>query len=288
MKSQAAETAGQTGLSGLSHRFVARLADGVVGLSVPGHCDGVDEPRGREVLDAARALAQVEPWLQALEDWLGLGLVPELASPSTPWDFQQHATGTAPSLDLTVHLPLSALQAAATAPPAPLAEWSWQTLHFDLLVDTVPLKTADVQALEVGALLLLPAAFGTQWHGRLRPVSGQGSMYGARLYEQRGRLRVAAQGTVASPPPKQHAAVRFVHPLEVKLQHLLGWSTGKVPALDAPQLTEAGALIVEASALVQTQPLATGQLVPVGSGFAVHIGGLPGAAPRVPEAVPFP
>jgi len=288
MTSPVAETAGHPGLSGLRHRFTARLHDSVVGFSVPARSRTGDEPCDREVLDAAKALAQAEPWLHVLEDWLGFGLVPELASPAVPWTFDEHATGKPPSLDMTVHLPLSALQ-AVSSPPAALAEWTWQTLRCDLLLDAIPLVPADVQALEVGAVLLLPAAFATNWYGRLRLVSGQGAMYGARLDEQRGRLRVAAQGVAASHPSNDHATVRFVHPLEVKLAHLLGWSTAKVPALDAPQLSSAGAVMVHGSARLHARPVATGQLMPVGSGFAVRIDAMIGAAALgTPEALPFP
>jgi len=112
MKSHAAETAGPAGLAGFGHRFTARLPDSIVGFSVPVRGSPGIQPRGCEVLDAARALAQVEPWLHALEDWLGHGLVPELASPTAPWTFEQHATGAPPSLDLTVHLPLSVLESS--------------------------------------------------------------------------------------------------------------------------------------------------------------------------------
>ena len=287
MKSHAAETAGHADLGVRRHRFTARLPDSIVGLSMPDARRAGEEAHGSEVLVAASALAQAEPWLHALEEWLGCGLVPELLPPGAPWVFEQHATGKPPSLDLTVHMPLSALESAPKPPPAALAEWTWQTLRCDLLLDAVPLTLADVQALEVGALVLLPAAFGTQWQGRLRPVSGQGGMYAARLYEQRGRLRVAAHGETASHPSNDHATVRFVHPLDVRLPHLLGWSSGKVSALDAPQLLERGAVVVHGSALLHERPLASGQLVPVGSGFAVRIDELFHAAePAVPEATP--
>lgn len=279
MKSHTAETAGHAGLAGPRHRFTARLPDSVVGWSLPAAHGTGNDLRGRGVLDAAAALGGAEGVLQALEDWLGCGLVPELVPASAPWSFPAHATGAPTSTDLVAHLPLSVLRSAGAPPPALLAGWTWQTLRCDLVFDTVPLTLADVQGLEPEALLLLPAAFASQWHGLLRPEGGQGGVHGARLYEQRGRLCAAAQGTAESHPPNDHATVRLAQPVDVPLPHLLGWGAAKAPALDTPPLLEAGAVRVHGSALVQGRALATGQLVPVGSGFAVRIGEVLRTAP---------
>ena len=292
MKSHTAETAGHTRLSGSRHVFTARLPDSVVGLSLPARHSPHGQPPGRVVLDAAVALAEAETWLAVIEDWLACGLMPELSPVTEPLAeqlmFNQHVMLSHPVLDVEVHLPLSALRASSTPPPEALAGWVWRPLACELVLDAVPLTLADVQALHAGALLILPASFASAWSARLVPVGGQGGVYGARLYEQRGRLCAAAVGQTAPHPANDQCTVRFSQPVEVTPPHLLGWGPAKPPALDAPLLLSAGAVVLHGSALLKSQPLVAGQLIPVGSGFGLRLDQmLTPTAPPPPEPSAF-
>ncbi|MEY4561548.1 MAG: hypothetical protein RLZZ618_825 [Pseudomonadota bacterium] len=283
MKSHAAETAGQPRVPGSRHVFSARMPDSVVGLSLPARQLTTELPQGRVVLDAAQALGAAEAWLPLLEDWLGCGLIPQLklSDKAEPSLFNRHAVLTHPALDVDVYLPLAMLAGMPTALPETLAGWSWHSLVCDLVLDSLAFTLADVQALEVGALVVLPASFATTWGGRLDPVSGKGSAFGARLFEHRGRLCVSAAGHSASPGSRDQVTVRFTQTVEVKLPHLLGWGANKAPTLEAPQLLSPGAVMLVGSAMLKGQPLAAGQLIPVGSGFAVRLDTL-----LMPEAEP--
>ncbi len=219
MKSHSAE--GHARLVGSRHVFTARLPDSVVGLSLPIRQSPHGLPPGRVVLDAAAALAEAEAWLPVFEDWLHCGLMPELTpvteALAAPLMFDQHLTVSNPGLAVDVHLPLSAVRALRTPPPEALAGWVWQPLACELVLDSVPLTLADVQSLHVGALLILPASFAATWSARLQPLGGKGGVYGARLYEQRGRLCAAAVGQIAPHPGNDHATVRFSQPVAVQL-----------------------------------------------------------------------
>lgn len=274
MKSHAAETAGRP-----RHLFTARLPDGVVGVEAP-----ADATAPSPALDAARALGASESCWRALEDWLGTGLAPDWIPPADRPAFVEHAVLSHPAAGVDLHLPMSALRRTGSPPPAALAGWQWQPMRCELVLDAVALAPTDLLSLHSGALLLMPAAFASAWHGRLMPMGGPAGVYGAHLYEQRGRLCVGASGQASPHAPNDHATVRFAHPLSVRASHLLGWAGAKPPALDAPHLQLPDALVLHASALAHARPLAAGQLVPVGSGFAMRIDRL--FAAETPPAVP--
>lgn len=261
------------------HLFLARLPDSEVGLSLPTRQPPHGQPVGRITLDAAAALYQAERWLPGLEDWLGQGLVPTLTPVTEPLAeslmFNQHVLLTNLELDAELYLPLSALSALRSPPPASFAAWTWHPMTCDLVLDALPLGADDLQNLEVGALLLLPASFSATWNARLQLTGGQGGVFGARMYESRGRLCVSSTGDTAPHPANDHATARFRLPLTVPPADLFGWSGTKPSALDAPALLATNAVVVHASAVMKSRPLAAGQLIPVGSGFALRLDELP-------------
>jgi len=253
--------------------FRARLPDSVVGLSLP----AVEPAPGRALFEAARALAAAEAWLPVLEDWLGAGLLPEPVSGATDafgesLMFSQHAVLSNEEIGVDVHLPLTVLAARRVPPPEALAGWTWRPVVCELLLDTLPLSAEDLRNLEPGAVLLLPASFSSTWHGCLQPVSGQGGAFLARLHETRGRLGVTATGDDGDHPANDLAAVRFAQPVMARPHDLFGWRAGgRPPLLDTPTLSGPGAIVLQASPLHDLQPLAAGQLIPVGSGFGVQV-----------------
>jgi hypothetical protein len=253
--------------------FRARLPDSVVGLSLPAS----DVAPSRAVFEAARALAAAEAWLPLLEDWLGAGLLPEPVPGATDafgesLMFNQHAVLSNEETGVDVHLPLTALAARRVPPPETLAGWTWRPVVCELVLDTLPLSAEDLRNLEPGAVLLLPASFSATWHGCLQPVSGQGGAFLARLHETRGRLGVTATGDEGDHPANDLAAARFAQPVMARPHDLFGWRAGGRPQLlDTPALPGPGAIVLQASPLHDLQPLAAGQLIPVGSGFGVQV-----------------
>jgi hypothetical protein len=259
------------------HLFTARLPDSELGFSLPSRQPPHGVPLGRVALEAAAALYQAERWLPALEDWLGCGLLPKLSAVTEPLAeslmFDRHVLVTSLELDAELHLPLSALLGVRTPPPAAFAHWTWHPLACELVLDTLPLGADDLKGLEPGALLVLPSSFATTWQAFLQPANGQGGSFAARVYEARGRLCVAASGEgSAQHPPADQASVRFRQQVAVPPADLLGWSGPKPAALDAPLLLAAHAVMVHGSAAAMaSRPLAAGQLIPVGSGFALRL-----------------
>lgn len=267
------------------HLFTARLPDSELGLSLPCRQPPHGVPVGRITLEAAAALYQAERWLPALEDWLGCGLLPRLSSVTEPLAealmFDQHLRVTHPELDAELHLPWSTLRALRTPPPTQFTHWTWHPLACALVLDALPLGDGDLAGLEAGALLLLPASFAGPWQAGLVPAGGRGEVHPARLYESHGRLCVAAAGEGEAPAiAGDHATVRFRQPLLVPPADLLGWSGAKPAALEAPLLLSAHAMMVHGgAATLANRPLATGQLIPVGAGFALRLDGVPLPAP---------
>jgi hypothetical protein len=268
------------------HVYTALADEAPIGISLP-----AEQPRqglspGRVTLDAAAALYQAERWLPALEDWLGCGIVPQLTRITDPraeaLTFSEHVTLSHPEMDVQVHLPMPLLSRQRAAPPAPFqAQWNWQPVRCELVLDSLPLTPADLQAIEVGALVLLPASFAETWEARLQPTAAPAHVFAARLSERRGRLCANATGDTSSVPPTDHATARFRRPVAVRPHELFGWlGQGQEPAaLEDSSLLAAGAVMVHGSAqLTQARPLVMGQLIPVGSGFALRLDGLPAAA----------
>lgn len=276
------------------HLFSAPLGDTVLGFGLPARAPAAANAPGRRVLDAAAALAQAEPWLAALEDWLGTGLLPE---PGAAQAFDQHVLVIHPDSGARLHLPMAALQHTASPPPAALADWDWRPVACELVLDALPLDDTDLADLLPGALLLLPAAFGNAWTARLLPLAPPGraatAAHAVQLVEQRGRLCVSATGDAAPPPDSGHATVRFVHRVEARAAQLMGWDRPTQAAgLDTPLLLANGALVLHGPAAQGALPLAAGQLFPVGAGFGMRIERLadpatfPGAAHASPQT-PF-
>lgn len=272
------------------HAFTARLPDAVVGILLPaptaaaGAAPGLVAP-GRATLEAALALARAEPWLTRLEDWLGAGLSPLPVAPSASKEPEgerggrtrggprlgQHAVLFHETLRIGLQLPLAVLAGLGRPLPEAFAEWRWRPVSCDLVLDAMALSEGDARQLRPGALLLLPASFTAAWQARLQPEGGEGGFFGARLQEARGRLCVSPTGEPVQPAGNDHAAVRFTARVAVRAPDLLGWTAGKPAAIDVPALLSPAGVVVHATPLQSQRVLATGQLMPVGSGYGVRI-----------------
>lgn len=268
------------------HLFTAPMADSEVGLSLPARQSPCESSPGRVTLEAAAALYRAERWLPALEDWLGSGLVPALTEVTEPLAeasmFDRHVLMSNSEFDAEVHLPLSVLAALGTPPSAALAAWRLKPVACTLVVDALPLSADDLGGLEVGALLVLPASFAGAWQAWLQPTSAHGGAFGAQLAESHGRLRAVALGDAGSCPARDLFPVRVTQVLQVPIAGLLGWSEVKPHLLDIPALTADGGVTVFGPG-ASPLPLASGQLIPIGEGFALRIGVLPDAATQPPR-----
>lgn len=257
------------------HAFVARLPDAVVGIKVPSATPATGGTSRRAALDAALALARAEPWIALLEDWLGAGLMPVPAPPdpaAAAARVGQHARLCHEESGLELQLPLVALAELGKPLPDAFAAWRWQPLSCTLVLDAMALGEGDARALAPGAVLLLPASFSATWQARLVPAGGQGGLFGARLHEARGRLCVSPTGERVQHAGNDHASVHFAAPVTLRPPDLLGWTGGGKPsALDMATLLSPASMVLHGSPLQQQRVMASGQLMPVGSGYGVRI-----------------
>jgi hypothetical protein len=262
-------------MAGALHVFMAGTSAGALGFSLPMRHPRPLSDGGRTTLDAALALSHAEPWLTQLEDWLGEGLVPNLSSATEPALaarlFTRHAVLREPASGAAIYLPLAALRALAAPPPRALGAWTWQTLPCDVLLDAAALSDSDIEALRPGALVIFPASFSSDWQARLRPVGGRGSLYGASLRESHGRLSVEATGPVAASLPHAHITFSLAHPIDFELHELMGWPGPPGTRAFGCSLDDTRIVLDAGSASSQPQPLATGTLMPLGSGYAARI-----------------
>ncbi len=153
------------------HRFVlAWAADAAtLTLTLPPAEAGADAG-----VAAALALAPALPALQALEAWLGIGferVVPQAAAGDQTRSDARRLVVALPALGgggrASLDLPVSALP-FGTPLPAGLV-LAWPTWRCRVVVQRLPAAALRPEALEPGALVLLPQAFGdtAPWSLRL-------------------------------------------------------------------------------------------------------------------------
>jgi hypothetical protein len=253
------------------HHFTAPLTGAVLGLSLP-TCQPLEgHPPGRVVLDAAAALYRAERWLPALEEWLGQGLVPALVAEPAP-GLNQHLCLHHTNLNTQIHLPFSVLANLKTPRPEVLSAWVWQPVHCQLILDNLALSAADLAQIEVGALIILPAAFAQPWGARLQATGSPDMLFAVELQESMGQLRIQPTGQPSPPLVSEHTTLRFRLPLTLLPEQLLGLAdSAAAPIADTTALLAPSAVALHAGTDMGEKILAVGQLIPVGSGFGLRV-----------------
>jgi hypothetical protein len=142
------------------HRFVLAWAADAATLTLPPVEAGADAG-----VAAALALAPALPALRALETWLGIGferVVPQTVAGDQTRPGAQRLVVALPTLGgggrASLDLPVSALP-FGTPLPAGLV-LAWPTWRCGVVVQRLPPAALQPEALEPGALVLLPQAFG--------------------------------------------------------------------------------------------------------------------------------
>lgn len=215
-------------------------------------------------------LAQAEPLICAVEDWLhGPWVLAPVADGVSAAAGAFRAVVRDPALappGTVLTLPLEAL----LAPPpealrAPALAWAAQTAT--VVLGEVP--TDALARLQVGALLWLPASFAPAWPVQLRDAR-------ACLPPGQAQLDLAAQRLVAGDPavvgvgdaqPAAGAGLHAVleHPVQWPLDHWLGWGQCETPFhWPVPQPWTA-------QLRQGDEVLARGALLPLGAGCGLRI-----------------
>lgn len=249
--------------------FQGSSAAGVIRLELPRALDAEGAVTGAEQV---LRLAQAEPLIQAVEQWLQGPWDPmPLAAPTEraePAGYRAVVRDPALAPPGTVlSLPRSALM---TPPPTALRApaLTWEAQAATLVLDAI---AADALAsLEPGALLWLPAAFGPDWAVQLRDPMEQLTPRTARLELAAQRLTVSPMAAGVTAPGREPVApdtlqVVLARPVPLPLDHWLGWANAGAPwhwPLPQPWAAE----LRQGSTL-----LARGALLPVGAGCGLRI-----------------
>ena len=253
-------------------RFQGATACGAVGLTLTRETHAQGPVTG---VEQVLRLAQAEPLLQAVEQWLQSAWDP---APCTDQDggawTGYQAMVRDPALappGTTLHVPLGAL---LVPPPEPLRSPAlvWAGHAAEPLLARVP--TEVLARLEAGTLLWLPAAFGPEWTVSLRDPTGRLPPCPARLDLAAQRLTVSAgavDAALAGEDPEATDAeplVLLAQRVQVPLDHWLGWGRAgmpfhwPVPQPWAAELRHAGAT------------RAQGALMPLGQGCGLLVAAL--------------
>lgn len=255
--------------------FLAPTRHGALRLALR-HAD-TSTPRGAASLRAAALLAEAEPLLQWLEDWLGEPLDPEpsaaLPQPDAPTARLHWHWG---ELAATVDLPWPALLACRPAPEL-AGFWRdavrWEDLSLQLVIAHEALSDDEWQALqEAGAGWLLRDSFSAdgRWPCELRLHLGASVQ--AWTAQWRPGRRHLAWNDAAPPHAAGHpecAQAVLVKPLRLTPPVLLGWHGETTCECGADQAV----LLVPAPR--HGRRTLTARLVPIGLR-------LPGVAAEVP------
>ncbi|MDO5288713.1 MAG: hypothetical protein Q4F13_03660 [Pseudomonadota bacterium] len=238
---------------------------GAMGLTLPGVVE-----QGQSQLSGAEQvlhLAQAEPLICAVEDWLRSPWDPAPVKDSALMPSGFRAVVRDPALappGTVLTLPLRAL---LTPPPQALhpPALTWATHSATMVLGAVPAEA--LARLQTGALLWLPASFASAWQVQLLDEQGDLPPCLAQLDLAAQRLTVSASALSPSEWPMADEAPRVVltHPVQLPLDQWLGWGRGAAPYhWPVPQPWTAELRQGE-------HVLARGALLPVGAGCGLHV-----------------
>lgn len=233
---------------------------------------------------AALALQRAAALLQPIDDWLGDGAPdwrwapappagPDAAALRLPWREGGHQ----------LIAPWRWLRALPPPPPALAAELQWPAIEARLGITRLRLAGEQLQQLEPGGALLLPASMRPGWTGWLHGSTEPAEAGSALLLDDPARPRMRGH----TPAPTQAGEITLDmdgmvggRPCEVRLHLtralpagcLAGWCDEPLRDAIAPDL--AASLWQCATVREPERCLAQGRLLPWGDGWALLIDGL--------------
>jgi hypothetical protein len=239
-----------------------------------------------DVIESAVALYCVEPFVQQLEDWLGVALdfSPALAAHSPANDVLCAEFSivdekvNAPAMQGTVALPLGLL-AEVDAPPKELSQQlKFATLECTLELDSIQLTQEQLQKIGLGDAVILRSSFELDWEVQLKPrVSPRISR--SALISVHNDIAELVTTSAASPIARhkkeshhkhtdrniKQCAVVLSSDFDVGIGSILGWH---VDNYSIPLSAEGG---LRAILRDNTRSIAEGEIIPAGDGYALWI-----------------
>lgn len=233
-----------------------------------------------DIIESAVALYCVEPFVQQLEDWLGVAL-----DFSPAHEAHSHANDAlraefsivdervnAPVIQGTVALPLSLL-AEVDAPPQELSrQLKFAALECSLELDSVQLTQEQLQNICLGDAVILRSSFEPDWEAQLKPRVSPRISRSALISVH---ADIAELVTVSAAPPMAHHkhtdrnikryAVVLSSEFDVSVESMLGW---RVDNYLIPLSAEGG---LRAILRDNSQSVAEGEIIPAGDGYALWI-----------------
>jgi hypothetical protein len=266
--------------------FVIPSQRGSARLELPAHSavsQATAQGDGSRAALAALALADAEPLLRALEQWLGEALdpVPAWAEPAPPAakgsdpeslvSASVHGGSLAPGAS-RITLPVAWLQ-TAPVPPALSRSLDWDPVPSRLILDH--LRTAcAADALGVGDVLLLPGSYRGGWVAQVASVAGTELPPGLLPIDISACLKLADPSTTpAAPrlPAPQAWSVEGLLPLQLPLAALLPEAHPLGTPLAPIPLADLDMGVFDA----QGELLAVGRLLPVAQGWGLRLEEVP-------------
>ena len=236
------------------------------------------EPQGpaTHACGAALALQRASQLLDALDDWLG--------DAAPDWRWQPHApTQRGPTMlrlpwrDSCHQLiaPWRWLRAWPPPPAALAARLQWPAIDAVLAIAQLALQADELQQLEPGGAVLLPASMRPGWTGQWRTRAEPETAGLAVALDDLTQPRVLP----GTPPPNEATPgggraceVRLHQVHAVRADHLAGWRADSLQDVLSPDL--AASLWQHAAAREPARCLAHGRLLPWGDGWALLVDGL--------------
>jgi hypothetical protein len=268
--------------------FLATTPQGEIALGVwPEAVAGLDAHSGA-MLDAAQRLGRAEPLICLLEDWLGVpldlnpgaptGSGDELLKAKLTWSVPPDETAVTETA--IVRLPLDLL-AQVSAPPAELAAaLCWEAVRCQVTLSSITLPQSQLERLETGGLVLMPASFEPFWRCQARLRARPTWIFSAELDIGQQRLIFEPHAPQTANPPgagadteeqgMRSAAARQIdivlrQELSIPIDRLAGWAEQPVCGL-GHRLAEFEVELRSPQAI-----LAHGDLLPIGNGYGVLV-----------------
>jgi hypothetical protein len=256
--------------------FEAPGGSGLLRLSVPG--------TARHAADAAVALYRCSELLDALEQWSMTALAWRWITPPMRTTLRSHVVATwqtsdpsaaaepVPEAAWRLELPWTMVR-ALPAPTGALAQrMRWSEVPVVLAAAQMHLTADELQHLEPGGAVILPESVRPPWRGLLRAFdepAHPGCGMPVALHPTLAAERIAGRSGEALHPAEGGGAwceVRFDRPRTLCGDRLAAWYQG-----DLGQPGTGASLWCCASEFEAARPLASGQLMPWGDGWALAL-----------------
>jgi len=242
----------------------------------------LDSRSDANVTESVLAMQKIESAIQLFEDWLGiaLNLVPVSDTPQEQQIKMEFIAKEDTSLQGLLSLPVACLPAIAK----PLEELSqvfsmqWKSLPMELGLSRIRITQQQLEKIEAGGMYLLTESFRHDWYCEIGIPGIRDKKFRVKINTP-NELEIVQQNDGHHEKPitdiseteaedLHYISVRLVNSVHIPADYLMHWAENAAVDLEGSLFSSPVYLLHD------EQRIASGNIVPVSHGFAMHISDL--------------